>query len=203
MRFPNQPSRPSVMKARDARELGMVPKHRRCERVPNRKLKKFACAATIMLSLPFSWSSPAGATCPVPNMIVNGQAASAAEVSGNFDAIGNCAVAAKGSSAPGDLAIFSGVKSVTTGKLTGDVASSGGTATTLAPNGIAPGNYLNPNINVDAKGRITVAAGGLRAESHFFPNLQPGTASRTAANSPPISNILNGRGHDGLLSWSF
>jgi hypothetical protein len=111
-------------------------------------------------ALALSWAAPANATCPIPNTITNGQVADATQVMGNFNALGNCSVSTTGSTPTGGLSVFSGTKSVTGGNLTGDVTTSGTTATTLSNSGITPGTYTNPTITVDAKGRLTAASTG-------------------------------------------
>lgn len=108
-------------------------------------------------------SSPAYATCSIPNSISNGQVADAAKVMENFNAVATCAdqaAATVGTPAPGQIAVISGTKDVTGGNLTGDVTTSGGTSTTLASSGVTPGTYVNPTIAVDAKGRVTSAFNG-------------------------------------------
>lgn len=103
------------------------------------------------------------AACVIPNPLTNGALADAADVMGNFNAVAACADAAVtpvGSPGAGEIVVFSGVKSVTGGNLSGDVTTSGGTVTTLSASGVTPGTYLSANITVDAKGRITLAADG-------------------------------------------
>ena len=103
------------------------------------------------------------APCPVPNTITNGQVADASKVMDNFNAVATCAqqaVTTTGAPTTGAIPVFSGVGSITGGNLTGDVTTSGSTATTLANTGVAPGTYVNPSISVDAKGRIISAISG-------------------------------------------
>lgn len=110
-------------------------------------------------------SAPAKADCAVPNVISNGQVADATEVMDNFDAVAQCAedaadnsVTQSGTPQPGEIAVFSADRVVTSGDLTGDVTTSGGTETTLADTGVSAGSYINPNITIDSKGRVTAAA---------------------------------------------
>lgn len=71
-------------------------------------------------------------------------------------------VTTTGSPASGNLAKFSGATSVTNTDLTGDVTTSGGTATTLAASGVSASTYGDAThvaqVVVDAKGRVTSAA---------------------------------------------
>lgn len=102
-------------------------------------------------------------TCTVPNTIVNGQPADASKVMDNFNAVANCAsaaVTATGTPASGSIAVVSGPSSVTSGDLSGDISTSGGTATNLSATGVTPGTYNYAKITVDAKGRVTAAENG-------------------------------------------
>jgi hypothetical protein len=125
------------------------------------------CSAALIGALLVGYSAPAAAECTVPNALTNGEVADATEVRGNFEAIARCAddladaaVTTTGTPATGEIAVFSGDKTVTGADLTGDVTTSGGTTTTLASTGVTAGSYTNANITVDAEGRISVAANG-------------------------------------------
>ncbi len=115
----------------------------------------------------FPFTAPAHAQCTVPNVVANGQVADASKVMENFDAVAACvddvidtAITHTGVPQTGEIAVFTGPANVTSGNLSGDVVTSGGTTTTLAPTGVVPGAYTNANITVDAKGRLTSATSG-------------------------------------------
>ncbi len=105
--------------------------------------------------------------CTVPNTLVNGQVADATDVMENFNAVANCVESARGDTVThegtpttGEIAVFTSPTGITGGNLTGDVTTSGTTATQLAASGVTPGTYVNPTLVVDAKGRVTSATNG-------------------------------------------
>ena len=110
-----------------------------------------------------SATTRAQSQCTVPNVLTNGEVADATEVMDNFNAVAACAeqaVTATGAPQAGEVAVMSGPQSVTGGDLSGDVTTAGSTVTTLADTGVAAGSYINPNVTVDTKGRITSISNG-------------------------------------------
>jgi hypothetical protein len=141
-------------------------------------MRKFALAALPLLVV--CPATPVMAACSVPNVITNGQVADATKVMDNFNTVAACAdEAVKPAGAPvaGQIAIFASPSTVTSGNLTGEVVTTGGTATSLAPTGVTPGSYSSANIVVDAKGRITSASDGSGATANRYTHIRLYTAA--------------------------
>ncbi len=140
------------------------------------------------------YSEVALAECVVPNVVTNGQVADASKIMDNFTAIASCVdtgVKPTGVPETGSITVFSGDKTVASGNLTGDVTTSGGTATTLSNTGVASGYYLNPNITVDSKGRIVAAVNGVANGSN-------------GSGTPGWQELIltNPGGEDGVAGWT-
>lgn len=108
-------------------------------------------------------ASPVSAECTVPHALANGQVADATKVMDNFNAVAGCmesAVTEAGAPQAGAIAVFSGNQTLSAGNLTGDVTTSGGTATSLSNTGVAAGTYTNATVLVDSKGRVISASSG-------------------------------------------
>jgi len=70
----------------------------------------------------------------VPQALSNGQVADATKLMDNFNAVAGCAelgVTTSGTPTTGSIPVFSGTGTIASGNLSGDVTTSGGTATTL------------------------------------------------------------------------
>lgn len=93
----------------------------------------FAAISSLICFIVGAVPSVAQAQCALPNQLTNGQTADASKVMENFSTVAGCAnaaVAPSGTPVSGNLAVFSGPKSITNGDLSGDCSTSGTMALT-------------------------------------------------------------------------
>ena len=169
-------------------------------------------------------SAALAATCTVPNVIANGQVADASKIMDNFNAVANCAqqaVTTTGTPNTGSIPVFSGSGTITSGNLTGDVTTSGGTSTTLSNSGVSAGAYGDaanvPRVTVDAKGRVTdvtlVPIGGSSGAGLFAfvmsgrPTIAATGLTNLAGSSPvqrdtPTGIYLSQNGPNGPIEYT-
>jgi hypothetical protein len=146
-------------------------------RISDRSRSLAAGLTVFLLTLVFSMMAPinrAEAACGVPNQISNGQVADATAVMGNFNALTNCAnsaVSPSGSPAAGNVAVFSGPNTITSGNLAGDCVTAGTLAVVCTKSNGEPFSYFATGTDgSQLTGTVSVNRfdGGNNADSTHF-----------------------------------
>jgi hypothetical protein len=158
-------------------------------------------------------TSRAEAACTVPNQIFNGQPADATKVMGNFNALKDCVDSVVTSSGPpeaGNLPVFTGPNTVTSGNLSGDCTTSGTLAVTCTKsNGVALGPLATGTDAGQLTGTTSVNRfnNGLNADTtHFLRGdgqwaIPPGMAGSGAPPSIRASNIQSFNASSVTITW--
>ena len=137
----------------------------------------FGGLIALMFALALSMLAPtarAEAACSVPNSISNGQVADATAVMDNFSALANCmnsAVSPSGLPAAGNLPVFSGSNTITSGNLSGDCTTAGTLALTCTKtNGTSFGYFATGTDAGQLSGTVSVNrfANGVNADAAHF-----------------------------------
>lgn len=157
----------------------------------------------------------ADAACTVPNSITNGQVADATKVMGNFNALTTCvdsAVSPTGTPVAGNLSVFSGPKTVTSGNLSGDCTTAGTLSLTCTKaNGTLFGPFATGTNATQLTGTISASrfGNGVNADStHFLRGdgtwaTPPGGTGGGGTQMPTVraSNIQSSSASSWAVTW--
>jgi hypothetical protein len=128
-------------------------------------------AVTLSMLAP---TARAEAACSVPNSISNGQVADATAVMDNFNALANCVnsvVSPSGTPAAGNLPVFSGSNTITSGNLSGDCTTAGTLSLTCTKTSGTPFGYFATGTDSgQLTGTVSVNrfANGVNADAAHF-----------------------------------
>ncbi|WP_154233572.1 hypothetical protein [Burkholderia cenocepacia] len=162
----------------------------------------FATIGSLIFLIVGAGPSVGQAQCTLPNQLVNGQTADASKVMDNFNTVAGCAnaaVASSGAPVSGNLAVFSGPKSITSGDLSGDCSTSG--TTTLTCNKASSAQFgvtkVDGHTIVSSGGVISATGGNAIEAARTLPKIaqftwnNQGSAVATDGKASLILNPVN------------